>query len=126
MSLRDIANADLKEIINDPDTGGIDCVLTSPAGSTASFKVLFSDIYQSIDPGTGEIVTGRQSHISVLTNELITAGFDDIRGISDTDSRPWLATVTDALGRSSTHKVFDSYPDSTIGLTVLMLEFYDQ
>ena len=126
MSLRDIANTDLKEIMNDSETGGIDCTLTSPSGSTASFKVLFNDIYQSIDPGTGEIVTGRQSHISVLTDELITEGFDDIRGISDTDSRPWLATITDALGRSSTHKVSESYPDATIGLTVLMLEFYEQ
>lgn len=125
MSLRDIANADMREIMNDAVTGGVDCTLTNPSGSTASFKVFFNDIHQAIDPGTGEIITGRQSSIAVLTNELITAGFDGIEGVVDSDAKPWLATIADANGRSSTHKIAESYPDASIGLTVLLLEFWE-
>lgn len=125
MSLRDIANADLREIMNDTVTGGVGCTITSPAGATATFKTFFNDIHQSIDPGTGEIITGRQSSVAVLINELIDAGFDDIRGVVDSDSKPWLVTIADALGREATHKVAESYPDASIGLTVLLLEFWE-
>lgn len=124
MSLRDIANADLQEIMNADETGGVTCTLTDPDSNTAEFKVFFNDIHQTIDPGTGEIVTGRLSSIAVLTNELIAEGFDGIRGIADSSSRPWLVTTTDALGRSVTHKVAETYPDASIGLTVLLLELY--
>ena len=124
MSLRDIANADLQEIMNADETGGVACTITDPSGATADFKVFFNDIHQAIDPGTGEIVTGRFSTIAVLTNELIDEGFDGIRGIADSSSRPWLVTITDALSRSVTHKVAETYPDASIGLTVLFLELY--
>ena len=125
MSLRDIANADLRGIMNDPVTGGVDCTLTSLAGATAEFKTFHNDIHMQIDPGTGEIVTGRQSTVAVLTNELIDEGFDDIRGIADTDSKPWLATVSDVLGREGTFKVVETYPDASLGLVVLFLEFWE-
>ena len=125
MALRDIANADLREIVNDDDTGGVDCVITDPNGATASFKVFYNDIHQSIDPGTGDIVTGRQSTIAVLINELIDEGFDGIEGVVDSDSKPWLVTISDANGVSYTHKVAESYPDNSIGIMVLMLEIWE-
>lgn len=124
MSLRDIANVDLREILNADETGGVQCTITSPLGAQAQFKVFFNDIHQTIDPGTGEVITGRLSSIAVLTNELIDESFDGIRGIAAASSRPWLVTITDALGRSMTHKVAETYPDASLGLTVLLLELY--
>ena len=126
MSLQAIAHPDLIEIVNDDETGGVDGVITSPAGETEDFKLLSSDIHQAIDPGTGEIVTGRMVSAAVLTSELLTAGFDDIRGVVNSTSRPWLVTFDDVLGRSYTLKVAESYPDNSAGLTPLMLEAYDQ
>lgn len=124
MSLRDIANADLQEILNADETGGVACTITDPSGAQAQFKVFFNDIHQAIDPDTGEVVTGRLSSIAVLTNELIDEGFDGIHGIAKASSRPWLATITDALGRSMTHKIAETFPDASIGLTLLVLEAY--
>lgn len=125
MSLRDTANADLRDILNSDDTGGVLCIITAPDESFEEFRVFHNDIQQSVDPGTGEVVTGRQSSIAVLTNELIDGGFEGIRGVADAESRPWLVTITDVVGRSDTFKVCESFPDNSIGLTVLLLEFYE-
>lgn len=125
MSLRAQANEDLKEILNDGDTGGVDCVITSPAGLTASFKVSHNDVHVAFDPGTGEMVTGRQASVAVITSELIAEGFDSIEGVADSSSAPWLATVSDVEGRSGVFKVAATHPDATLGLTVLILEFYE-
>ena len=124
MSLREIANADLKEIVNDPETGGDECTITSPAGGQETFSVLNNDIELSIDPDTGQMVTGRQATIAVLINELVTAGFDKIRGIADSSGKPWLVDIGDVKGVAGKFKVIQNIPDSTIGLMVLILESY--
>lgn len=83
-----------------------------------------TDIHQTIDPGTGEVVTGRQASVAVLTNELVDAGFEDIHGVADADSAPWLVMVPDVLGRPGVFKVAETYPDAAMGLIILVLENY--
>lgn len=124
MSLQEIANADLQRIMNNEATGGRSCIITNPSGETASFKVFSTDIHVSTDPGTGIVITGRQASVAVLTNELIAEGFSEIRGISDSNSKPWLVTVSDVLGRECTFKVAETHPDNSIGLMILMVEEY--
>lgn len=124
MSLRDIANDDLKEIINDTETGGDIATITSPAGVPLPFRVLSNDIHLSIDEETGQAVTGRQSTIAVLINELIAASFDGIRGVAATDSKPWVVDTTDVNGVAGKFKVAESVPDNGAGLMVLILEVY--
>lgn len=124
MSLRAIANADLKEIVNDPETGGDQCTITAPDESQATFNVLNNDIHLSIDPNTGQMVTGRQATIAVLINELLDEGFEKISGIADKTSRPWVVEIDDVNGISGKFKVIEAVPDSTIGLEVLSLEVY--
>ena len=124
MSLRDIAHADTIEIMNDPDVGGDLCTITSPVGLSESFRVMSNDIHLSIDPGTGETVMGRQSSVAVLISELIDAGFNGIRGVADSSSKPWLVDIADVNGIAGQFKVTEHHPDNTAGLMILVLELY--
>ena len=124
MGLRDIATADAIEIIQDTVTGGDEIIITSPAGVSEDFLALTNDIHFSIDPETGETVTGRQCSVTVLSSDLVTAGFSEIKGIHDTNSRPWVVQMTDINGVTATFKVVESHPDNTMGLMVLILGEY--
>ena len=114
------AHADLQRIMAKQET----CAITDPSGSEETFNVISSDIHISSDPGTGIVVTGRQSSVAVYIADLIAAGFDGIRGIADPNSRPWLVTISDVNGREGTFKVAETHPDNTAGLMLLMLEEY--
>jgi hypothetical protein len=124
MGLRDIAASDVIEIINDTETGGDEITITSPAGVSETFNALTNDIHFAIDPETGETVTGRQCSATVLSSDLVTAGFTDIKGIPDTNSRPWVVQMTDINGVTASFKVVESHPDNTIGLMILILGEY--
>lgn len=125
MSIRGEAHLDLIDILHDEDTGGDLVIITSPNGSQETFRAFSNDIHLSIDPGTGDVVTGRQASITVLTSDLIAAGFQNIRGIPDSSSRPWVVTAEDANDVSTDFKVIESHPDRGIGSMTLFLELYE-
>jgi hypothetical protein len=125
MSLRGEAHLDLIEIMNDEETGGDLCTITSPAGNFHTFRVFGNDIHLAIDPGTGQYVTGRQSSISVLISDLLAVGFDGIRCIADENSRPWVVDTVDVNGIPGKFKVSESNPDNGSGLNTLFLERYE-
>ena len=124
MSLRGTAHADLIEIMNDTETGGDLCTIISPEGRSENFRTLSNDIHLSIDPGTGETVTGRQCSVAVLISELMAAGFSGIRGIADLKSKPWVVETTDVNGIQGKFKVAEHHPDNSAGLMILFLEIY--
>lgn len=131
MPLIDHVSADLSEILNDEDTGGVACTITGPAGDSLPFNVQSADIHMAIDVGTGEIITGRQAHVTVIASELVTAGWwnnadssNDIHAESDTDKKPWLVTVY-TNGKPGTFKVIKTLP-SGLGRITLRLEAYAQ
>lgn len=125
MSLLDIAHLDLIEIINDTETGGGLCTITSPSGESHEFMALSNDIHLSIDPGTGQYVTGRQSSVAVLISALMAVGFEGIRGIANKSSRPWVVDTVDVNGIPGRFKVSETNPDKSIGLSTLFLELYE-
>ena len=125
MSLRGEAHLDLIEILHDEETGGDLITITSPEGSREDFRALSNDIHLSIDPGTGDVVTGRQASITVAISDLISVGFQNIRGIPDSNSRPWVVTAEDANDVSTDFKVIESHPDRGIGSMTLFLELYE-
>lgn len=125
MSLRDTAKLDLSEIMNDEGTGGVPCTITSPVGVSVDFKALHSDIHMAIDPGTGEVVTGRQAHVSVLSSELRLSGFGGIRAIHESDAKPWLVTVSNSDGIEAVFKVIETVPSGSMGLVTLRLGAYE-
>lgn len=126
MNLRELAHADLGAIIHDDTTGAVSIAITAPDGAQATFKSWHTDIHLSIDPGTGETVTGRQASASVLIADLIAEGFDGIRGEADGTTAPWIVDASDTNGRSACFKVASSAPDNAAGVVVLFLEEYQR
>jgi len=131
MSLRATAHADLIEILNDTETGGVDISIESPDAVSEDFKAFSNDIHLAFDPDTGVTVTGRTCSVAVIISELITAGFwnntnreDDIRGEPDKTKKPWVVTTTDVNGITGTFKVIETFPDNGAGLMPIMLEVY--
>jgi hypothetical protein len=124
MSLIGTAHADYLEILHDEDTGGIDIDIISPASELHQFKAFSSDIHLAMDPGTGETVTGRQCSVSVSIRDLEDVGFEGVRGVAQSASKPWVVETVDANGHQHTFKVVAHHPDRSHGSMVLMLEGY--
>jgi hypothetical protein len=124
LSIRDTAHLVLDEIMNDDEIGGDPCTITSPVGFTLPFRAFNTDIHLSIDPGTDQQVTGRQSSIAVMISELMAVGFESICGIPDRTSRPWVVTIADVNGIDRTFKVASTAPDYSAGMMILFLEAY--
>lgn len=126
MGLRDTAHVDLREILADTVDGGEPVTITSPTGVSESFYAFTNDIHFSIDPETGQTVTGRQCTASVLISALISAGFSAIKGVSEINAKPWLITLSDANGVEATLKISETFPDRGTGLFVMFLEGYTE
>lgn len=124
MNLKDLAHGDLTAIMHDAFSGAQPVVVTNPEGVAVSFQAWSSDIHLSMDPGTSEVVTGRQCSVSVLTVDLITSNFSSIFGESDGTKKPWTVAAEDVNGRAGLFKVASIHPDRSAGVTVMFLEEY--
>lgn len=123
MGAREIANADLKKILEDRDTGfGWDIIVTDPDGNTQALVGRSGDVAQMIDPDTGQAVSGRIASVS-LAMASITLGLPV--AITDSASKPWLMQFDDIEGVAHTFKVIQSNPDRTLGLVTCLLGEYD-
>lgn len=124
MSLRDLAHEDLQSIIHDDSSGAVEITITAPDDSVGVVHGWAQDIYLTIDPGTGAVVSGRQATASVLISDLIALEFDSIRGVIEATQRPWTVEFSDVNDRLDLFKVVKSNPDNGAGMTVLFLEEY--
>lgn len=126
MGLRATAEADLAGILEDKTAGfGWDITITDPAGSPASLVGYSNDIGLSIDPDTGQAVSGRRASIALRISSLTAAGLGIPMGIVDSTSKPWVVTFDDINGTAHTFKVQESHPDRAIGMVTCLLELYD-
>jgi len=124
MSLREQAAADLTTIVEDTDGFGWPITVTAPDGTSADLVGLSSDIAQTIDPDTGQAVSGRHAHVFLRLSSLTTAGLGIPRGIADAGSDPWVVTFDDIDGTEHSFKVMEALPDRAIGGVVCLLEAY--
>jgi len=123
MSLREQAEKDLKGIMEDETTGfGWPVTIVNPLGVNLSLIALSGDISQTIDPDTGQLVSGRLAYCSIRMSSLFAGGMGIPEGISDSDRLPWLVTFNDINGVSHTFKVYKSSPDRALGIVDLVLE----
>ena len=127
MSLRALAEQDLGVIL-ESDANGFrwPVTITNPEGTTvSSLYGLSNDISQTIDPDTGELVSGRLASVALRISSLVTAGFSDLpRAVADNAVKPWIVTFNDINGTSHTFKVRKSDPDRALGLVMCTLEAY--
>lgn len=122
MSLAHDAANDWREIMQSDIGASWDCTVISPAGISAPFLCRVADISQQVNATSDEIAMGRQIVISIVTQDLIDAGFSDVRGIEHSSEKPWKVYTDDINGVSGTYKVTESNPDRSIGNMVLWLE----
>jgi hypothetical protein len=125
VNLRAQAALDLVAILSDEGGGfawPID--LTNPEGVTVALTGFSTDIGQTIDPETGQVVTGRRASVALSTSILEGLGIGIPRGISDSRSKPWVVRFPDIHGVAQTFKVQEAMPDRALGIVTCMLETY--
>lgn len=126
MGLRETAQMDLGRILEDSTTGfGWSLTVTDPAGTSAALTGFSNDIALSIDPETGQAVSGRRASIALRIAALTAASLGIPRGIADQTSKPWLVAFDDINGNPYTFKVQESHPDRAIGCVTCLLELYE-
>lgn len=125
MGLRAQAAADLKAILEDSAGGfGWPITVTDPEGVSVSMTGLSTDISESIDPNTGQAVSGRHASVVLRISAFTEAGLGLPAAVSDRDEKPWLVAFDDINGKSFQFKVAESRPDRAIGAVVCILEKY--
>lgn len=124
MSLRAQAAADLQSIVEDSAGFGWPITVTNPAGVEAALTGLSTDIHMTIDPETGQAVSGRRASVTLALARLSAAGLGMPRAISDGATKPWVIVFDDIAGAAHTFKVCEALPDRAIGAVVCLLEAY--
>lgn len=120
MSLRDVATIDLNAIMS-MDFGWSVSVV-DPSGTVANIKGFTSDIAETIDPNTGQVVSGRLATVALPLKALADADLGIPVGIVDVDVKPWRIIFEDTAGTIYTFKVVGSHPDRALGLVTCELE----
>lgn len=124
MSLREQAAADLRGILTDASGFGWPITLVSPAGARVALTGLSTDVYEMIDPETGQAVTGRRASIALPMLALDEAGIDLPHGVAQKTARPFVAEFADIRGAAHSFKVREAKPDRALGVVVCILEAY--
>lgn len=126
MSLRVQAEADLAFILEDGVNGfGWAITVTAPTGAVATLTGFSDDIALTIDPDTGQAVSGRTASIAIRISTLLSfAGMTLPAGIADAAKKPWVVEFEDINGVACKFKVRESMPDRALGIVVCILEAY--
>ena len=122
MSLRAQAERDLGAILENPGDFGLSMTVQSPLGVSRPLTGRSTDVSLTIDPDTGQFVTGRRASATLRISSVLIE-FGELP-VNVPTGAPWLVTVTDITGAEGTFKVSDSMPDRTLGVVILQLECY--
>lgn len=119
-----MAEADLANILEDGIAGfGWPITVTAPSGAVATLTGFSDDIGLTIDPDTGQAVSGRTASIAIRISTLLQfAGMTIPEGIADSAKKPWIVEFSDINGVPCKFKVFRSLPDRALGIVVCVLE----
>lgn len=126
MNLRQLAEADLGMILEDGATGfGWPITVVSPQGVSSFGLIGYSDdIAQSIDPDTGQLVSGRLASAAIRISTLTAQGLAIPYGVADSAVKPWRVQFDDINGNAYEFKVRQANPDRALGIVVCILEAY--
>ena len=147
MNLRRQAAADLRVILEDAAAGfGWPITVTDPSGTAVELTGFTADIGETIDPETGQLVSGRKASVAIAIESLRNAGLGLPRGIADGSSKPWRVSFDSEVyplltnagtkiltesgeeittgGIAHEFKISEVLPDRTAGVVVCFLEAY--
>src|SRR5215510_13621929 len=94
MGLREQAKQDAQAILEDTSGFAWPVTLTSPAGVVTALQGFTTDVAQSIDPETGQAVSGRRASVALARASLPALP----EAIADSSRKPWIATFADSQG----------------------------
>jgi hypothetical protein len=121
MNVREMANEDLKFIMENTGEAGSAFVLIDPNGNEYNVVGVVGDIGLSISPETGERIRSRSIVCScrIKTLSALTAGMP---------GRGWKARISDLDGNTVNAFVQGNDPDRTLGIynLVIGLDFTDE
>ena len=83
-----------------------------------------NDIATSIDPETGQIVSGRTAEVHLRISSLVANGLAVPKGVADPAAKPWIVRFADIGGTPWKFKVSEARQDRAIGLVICILEAY--
>jgi len=125
MNLRDQAEQDLSIVLEDDVHGfGWPTTLIDPDGNTADLIGQSGDIGLTIDPDTGQAVTGRLAHIALRIssiNDSVLTGLP--RGVADNTGKPWKIRFNDINGNVFNYIVHEAMVDRSLGIVTCIIEF---
>jgi hypothetical protein len=105
-------------------TGGgfeVDITLTPPGEGAFVVRGLPVRINQTVEEHEGSYVNAPFSHVSIIEQDLIDAGFSPRKTNKLATMKGWLVTWTDSV-QTWNYKCSETMPDSTVGLISLVLK----
>ena len=126
MNLRDQAELDLGHVLEDDVHGfGWSITVEDPEAHTADLVGQSGDIGLTIDPDTGQPVTGRLAHVSLRISSINASELVGLpRGVANNTGKPWKIVFNDINGNSYNYIIHDSMVDRTLGIITCIIEFY--
>ena len=126
MSLRDIAQADVRSILSDAAFGAaLPLKITNPSGGIANINGWSNDIGLLIDPDTGQAVSGRFASCAFTFADLVAGGITDKpANIPEANLKPWRVEFTNEQGVTYIFKIVETQPDQSLGYVTCTLELY--
>lgn len=125
MNLRLQAEADMRGILNDADSGfGWPITLTDPNGNVANLVGQANDIGELQDLETGTAIAGRIASIALAIADITGAGLAIPEPVEDGSKKPFIVNVDDINGNPYVFKVDNAFPDRMLGIITCHLELY--
>jgi hypothetical protein len=126
VSLIERARKDVARILQNTNEFASTVKLTSPAGVTRDVAAVTNEVWQGLDPNSGNIVNGAVASIAISLDALSKAGLGIPQNSRDTKAKPWLVEMTLADGAPRTYTVEESRRDMGLGVIWYVLGEYQK
>ena len=126
MSLLERARKDVARITQNTSEFASTVRLTSPAGVSRDVAAITNEVWQGLDPNSGNTINGAVASIAISLDALTKAGLGIPHNDHNPKAKPWLVQLTLADGVAREYKLKESRRDMTLGLIWFVLERYQQ
>ncbi len=126
MNLLERARKDIARITQNTSEFASPVRLTSPAGVQRDVTAITNEVWQGLDPNSGNTINGAVASIAISLDALTKAGLGIPQNEHDAKAKPWRVELTLADGVAREYKLKASRQDMTLGLIWFVLERYQQ
>lgn len=125
MSLLDRVRKDVARITQNTNEFASAVKLTNPSGQFATVAALTGEVWQGLDPNSGNVVNGAVASIAISIEALTKANLGGIpHNSKNPTERPWRVELELADGVRYTYAINESRRDMTLGLIWYVLKRY--